>query len=62
MKKNKRVNSDKSETPTRRIGRLHSGHVRVNDLMLLLYDLISVSVAFFFALWFRFDCRFTALP
>ena len=62
MKKNKRMNSDKLETPTKRIKWLRLGHMRVNDLMLVLYDLIAVSVAFFFALWFRFDCRFTVIP
>lgn len=29
--------------------------------LLVLYDAISVDAAYFFALWFRFDCRFSAI-
>ena len=32
------------------------------DLLLMLYDAVSVTVAFFFALWFRFDCQYTEIP
>lgn len=34
----------------------------MKDLFLTVYDLAAVTVAFFFALWFRFDCRFTEIP
>ena len=34
----------------------------LKDLFMMLYDLAAVTVAFFFALWFRFDCRFTEIP
>ena len=34
----------------------------LKDIFLMIYDLGAATVAFFFALWFRFDCRFTAIP
>ena len=34
----------------------------LRDLFLMLYDVAAVTVAFFLALWFRFDCRFTEIP
>ena len=38
------------------------GSMSILDLLLLLYDLAAVTVAYFFALWFRFDCQFTEIP
>lgn len=38
------------------------GQFGFRDLFLLLYDLAAVTVAFFLALWFRFDCHFTEIP
>lgn len=35
---------------------------RLIDVMLMVYDFGAVSVAYFFALWFRFDCRFSEIP
>ena len=35
---------------------------RLIDVMLMAYDFGAVSVAYFFALWFRFDCRFSEIP
>lgn len=32
------------------------------SIFLVLYDAISVSVAYFAALWFRFDCMFSRIP
>ena len=32
------------------------------DLIIMLYDLAAVTLAFFFALWFRFDCRYSEIP
>ena len=32
------------------------------DLFLMLYDMVAVTAAYFFALWFRFDCRFSEIP
>jgi len=34
----------------------------MSDLFLMIYDIIAVTVAFFLALWLRFDCRFTEIP
>ncbi len=36
--------------------------LRTKDMLLMIYDLAAVTGAFFFALWFRFDCRFTEIP
>ena len=38
------------------------GSMNILDLLLLLYDLAAVTVSYFFALWFRFDCQFTEIP
>ncbi len=32
------------------------------DSFLMLYDFAAVTCAYFFALWFRFDCQFTEIP
>lgn len=37
--------------------RLHT-----KDFFLMLYDLIAITGAYIFALWFRFDCRYTEIP
>ena len=36
--------------------------LRTVDLFLMVYDAFAVTAAFFLALWFRFDCQFTAIP
>ena len=35
---------------------------RSKDLLLLVYDVFAVTVAYFLALWLRFDCRYTEIP
>lgn len=39
-------------------------HARLHtvDLLLVLFDIIASAVAYFIALWFRFDCKFTEIP
>ena len=37
-------------------------HWQLVRLFLVVYDIIAVNVAYFFALWLRFDCRFSAIP
>ena len=37
-------------------------HWRVIAFLLILYDLAAVNLAYFLALWLRFDCRFSAIP
>ena len=32
------------------------------SLLLLLYDMIAINLAYFIALWLRFDCKFSAIP
>ena len=31
-------------------------------VLLMLYDLFAVNMSYFFALWLRFDCRYTEIP
>ena len=35
---------------------------RLIDLLFMAYDLVAVSGSYFFALWFRFDCKFSEIP
>lgn len=37
-------------------------HWQVINIGLLLYDMIAVNVAYFAALWLRFDCQFSEIP
>lgn len=37
-------------------------HWKKVTLCLVIYDIIAVSIAYFMALWFRFDCAFSAIP
>ena len=32
------------------------------SLLLLIYDIITINIAYFVALWLRFDCQFTEIP
>ena len=36
--------------------------LHMKDLLFMMYDTAVVIMAYFFALWFRFDCRFTEIP
>ncbi|MDD6022879.1 MAG: nucleoside-diphosphate sugar epimerase/dehydratase [Oscillospiraceae bacterium] len=37
-------------------------HWRIVTIGLILYDALAIAAAYFMALWFRFDCRFTMIP
>lgn len=37
-------------------------HWQVVSIGLTVYDAIAMILAFFLALWFRFDCRYTMIP
>jgi len=39
-----------------------TGFEQILTVCLAVYDLLAVNSAFFFALWLRFDCRFSAIP
>ena len=41
-------------------GRLEHWHLMAG--LLMLYDIIAVNAAYGFALWLRFDCRYSAIP
>lgn len=61
MDKNNKCSFDpelnKSKKALLSFKRLH-----VKDLLFMLYDISAVTIAYFIALWFRFDCRFTEIP
>ena len=37
------------------------GHWRTVALLLTIYDVIAVNLAYFLALWLRFDCNYSAI-
>ncbi len=37
-------------------------HWHLIAFLLVLYDAVAAACSYFFALWFRFDCRFTEIP
>lgn len=43
-------------------GRRHLEHWKVISLYLALYDVLAVNLAYFFALWLRFDCSISVIP
>lgn len=37
-------------------------HWHIIALLLICYDIVAVNIAYFLALWFRFDCRVSVIP
>ena len=37
-------------------------HWQIISAILIIYDVLAVNIAYFAALWLRFDCRFTLIP
>ena len=37
-------------------------YFQTKDAFLMIYDVMAAAGAYFFALWFRFDCRYTTIP
>ena len=56
MEKNQQKGSEKKES-LKSFVQIHS-----RDMLLMVYDIMAATVAFFFALWFRFDCNFSEIP
>ena len=42
--------------------RLPLESIHRKDLLFMLYDIAAVMAAYFFALWFRFDCHYSEIP
>ena len=38
------------------------GYFHTKDAFLMIYDVMAATGAYFFALWFRFDCQYTEIP
>ena len=62
MRKIKRTDSKKETGKWNNPRHMTSQKLYPKDWFLVLYDLLAVSAAYFFALWFRFDCRFSEIP
>lgn len=62
MKKHDKINSFEPEFNKRKNTLLSFERLHMKDLLFMLYDMAAVTVAYFFALWFRFDCRFSEIP
>ena len=59
MKKNRKNDSTESKSIVKRIKSfLHMRGIHRRDLLLMVYDMLAVTLAFSVALWFRFDCQF----
>ncbi len=46
----------------KRTKRIHLEHWHIVNAGLVIYDILMVNFAYFFALWLRFDCRFSEIP
>ena len=62
MKKHDKINYFEPEFNTRKNTLLSFERLHMKDLLFMLYDMTAVTAACFFALWFRFDCRFSEIP
>ncbi len=40
----------------------HLEHWQTITVFLMIYDVLAVNMAYFAALWFRFDCRYESIP
>ena len=54
------MNRDEAKFKVKRI--LGLEHWKAIALLMVLYDLVAVTGSYFLALWFRFDCKFSAIP
>ncbi len=50
------------EIQNQKKGKLHIEHWQIVSFYLMIYDVLAVSGAHFLALWFRFDCKYNAIP
>ena len=46
----------------RRVKQRRFEHWHFIAALLVVYDVIAVNLAYFLALWFRFDCMFSEIP
>ena len=59
MKKNKEKECSAEKTEQKKI-MFKDKHIKV--IFYMLYDVVAVTVAYFLALWMRFDCQYTEIP
>ena len=60
--KRKRAGGKKTVSRTSPARGILHGHWQNVAMILTVYDLIAANMAFFLALWLRFDCRFSSIP
>ena len=54
--------STKETNEKRIVSRVLVDRLRAKDILLAAYDVVAITIAYFFALWFRFDCQYTEIP
>ena len=62
MKKQDKTNFLEPELNKRKNALISFERLHMKDLLFILYDMAAVITAYFLALWFRFDCRFSEIP
>lgn len=62
MKNSNKTNSFEQKSNKRKKTILSFERLHMKDLLFLMYDMTAVTGAYFFALWFRFDCNFSEIP
>ena len=60
MKKSNKSNSFKPKSNAKKL--FSFKQLSKKDLLFMLYDIVVAILAFFFALWFRFDGHYTEIP
>ena len=59
-------NKERNKKMGKNSNRIHRGfHMErwyLVNLVLILYDILAVNFSYFFGLWIRFDCRYSAIP
>lgn len=58
----KRNHSVDNQTTANDIASYKYDRLHIKSLLLMLYDIVASALAYFLALWLRFDCRFSSIP
>ena len=62
MKDSKQTTAAKTEPDKKKSPSVFFAFLHVRDLLFMLYDTVSVTAAYFIALWFRFDGNYSQIP
>ncbi len=61
MGKDKNLDSNNSNTTEKKKSKIFKRWQTV-AVFLIIYDILAVTISYFLALWFRFDCNYTEIP